>query len=556
MIRKRIRHMNRYREIAVALTRHGFGFIVEGLDVFHFLSLPSRIRNGTGKHAKISVGERIRLVVQELGPTFIKLGQIASTRSDLVPEPIRKQLEKLQDQVPPFPFHEVRDVLETELSIDLDLTFSEFQEAPLAAASIGQVHLAYLQTGERVAIKIQRPAIMETIRTDLEILQNLAMLAESRFEWAKRHRIHSMLEEFSRALMNELDYATEGHNTENIAKQFKHNSQIHIPRVYWEFSSKKILTTEYMEGIKLNAPDLLIAHGYNPKKIAERLMNAILHQIFINGFFHADPHPGNIMIMQGEVLGFIDFGLVGRLTPAMKRHMANLIIALMLQSSEGVIRALLGMRLVTPDVSMTDLRRDVDLLREKYMGVSFSQVSLGEAVNDLLDVAYRHKVQIPPDFLLLGKSLITVEGVVEHLDPEISILKIAEPFGRKLLKERLHPKSIFGSIKEEWTEYSDLVFQFPNHLKEIFTLIKKGRLEISIPEFDLLLRKLDRISNRISFSIVLLSFSIIMTGIIIGSSQIRQASMLWNIPALEVGALIAIFMFGWIIHSIFKSGRF
>jgi ubiquinone biosynthesis protein len=356
--------------------------------------------------------------------------------------------------------------------------------------------------------------------------------------------------------MNELDYATEGHNTENIAKQFKHNSQIYIPKVYWEFSSKKILTTEYMAGIKLNAPELLISHGYNPKKIAERLMHAILHQIFINGFFHADPHPGNIMVMQGEVLGFIDFGLVGRLTPAMKRHMANLIIALMLQSSEGVIRALLGMRLVTPDVSMAELRRDVDLLQEKYMGVSFSQVSLGEAVNDLLDVAYRHKVQIPPDFLLLGKSLITVEGVVEHLDPDISILKIAEPFGRKLLKERLHPKSIFASFKEEWTEYSDLVFQFPNHLKEIFTLIKKGRLEISIPEFDLLLRKLDRISNRISFSIVLLSFSIIMTGIIIGSSQIRQASMLWNIPALEVGALIAIFMFGWIIHSIFKSGRF
>ncbi|WP_248928856.1 ABC1 kinase family protein [Paenibacillus hamazuiensis] len=558
MIRKRIRHFNRYREIAVALTRHGFGFIVEEMDVFQFFPLPGKLREGAAKdkEEKTSVGERIRLVLQQLGPTFIKLGQIASTRSDIIPGPILKELEKLQDQVPPFSFHEVRDILEAELGIEVDHTFARFDKKPVAAASIGQVHLALLHTGEQVAVKIQRPDIAVTIRTDLEILQNLAVLAEARFEWARRHQIRRMVEEFSKSLWNELDYTIEGSNTEKIAAQFGRNTRIHIPRVYWEFSSKKVLTTEFLDGIKLTDLQLLHENGYSRKRIAERLMKAMLQQMFVDGFFHADPHPGNIMVLPGEVLGFLDFGLVGRLTPELKRHLSGLIIALMLQSSEGIIRAVLGMNLVTPEVNVAELRRDVDRLHDKYVGLSFRQMSLGEAVNDLLDVAYRHHVQIPADFVLLGKSLITVEGVVEQLDPDISIIQIAEPFGKRLMMERLHPKSIFGSIKEEWTQISDIALQLPGHIKDLMALVKRGKIDVNLPEFHLLLRKLDRIGNRISFSIVLLSFSIIMTGVIIGSSQNRQPSLLWNLPALEAGSLVAVFMLGWLILSIFKSGRF
>ncbi|WP_141335572.1 AarF/ABC1/UbiB kinase family protein [Paenibacillus sp. tmac-D7] len=555
MIGKRIRHFNRYRGIAMALTRHGFGFIVEELDIFHLLSLPGNIRNGTKKDEKTSIGERIRLVVQELGPTFIKLGQIASTRSDLIPESIIKELEKLQDQVTPFSYQEVKHIIESELNIDLDQTFLSFEETPLAAASIGQVHLALLTTGERIAVKVQRPTIAETIRTDLEILQNLAIMAEARFEWAHRHQLVRLFEEFKKSLLDELDYTIEGKNAEKIASQFKNQAHIRIPKVYWEFSSKKILAMEFMDGIKLNSPELLHAKGYDSKRIAERLMNAILHQIFIKGFFHADPHPGNITVLRGEVIAFMDFGLVGRLTPKIKRQLAKLIIALMLQSSEGVIRALLGMGLVTPQVNMTDLRRDVDLLRDKYVGVPFGEMSLGEAVNDLLEVAYRHEVRIPADFVLLGKCLITVEGVVKQLDPKISILQIAEPFGKKLLLERLHPGSILEHVKEEWTQYSDILFEFPNLVKELIPLIKKGQLDVSIPQFDLLLRQLDRISKRISLSMVWLSFCIILTGIMIGSSQSNQPGLLGSIPVLEIGALIAVFILVWFIHSIFKSGR-
>lgn len=555
MIGKRIRHINRYRDIALALTRHGFGFVVEEMDIFHLLSIPSRLGLTVASDRK-SVGERIRGVIEELGPTFVKLGQIASTRSDLIPPSVIRELEKLQDDVKPFPFHDVQEIVETELGGPLEQTFRSFDPEPVAAASIGQVHIAMLKTGERVAVKIQRPAVAETIRTDMAILQNLAVLAEARFEWAKRFQIRNMIENLGKSLIDELDYSIEAKNTQTLYNHFQNDPYICIPRVYDDYCSKVMLTTEYVDGVKLTQPDRLLALGFDPKKMAERLMQAVLRQIFIDGFFHADPHPGNLMALPDDRIAFLDFGMVGRLTSDMKRHFASLIIALMRQSTPGVMAAIMRMGIVGDEVDMAELRRDIDRLHDKYVGVPLSEVGMGEAVRDLMDVAYRHQIRIPTDFILVGKTLMTVEGLVEQLDPQISIMRIAEPFGKRLLLEQFRPGKIAEGIKEELYDFGELVFHLPKHLKEIVSSIKKGKVELSIPDFDKLLRKLDRIINRISFSIVLLSFSIIMTGIIIGSSLTRQASMLWNVPALEIGFLIAVFLVVWLIHSIFKSGRF
>ncbi|MDF2716077.1 MAG: transporter [Paenibacillus sp.] len=556
MIGRRLRHINRYRDIAMALTRHGFGFVVEEMDIFHLLSIPERMGWTSAKTDRKTVGERIRHVIEELGPTFVKLGQIASTRSDLIPPSILKELEKLQDNVLPFSFLEVRAIAEVELGIELEQAFTSFDTEPVAAASIGQVHIGTLHSGERVAVKIQRPGIDYTVRTDLAILQNLAELAEARFEWAKRFQLRNMIDSFGKSLIEELDYTVEARNTETLYRQTLPHTRIRIPRIYGEYSSKKLMTMEFLDGTKLNEPELLRARGYDPKSIAEKLMQAVLQQIFIDGFFHADPHPGNLMVLPGEIIAFLDFGMVGRLMPEMKQHFAGLIIALMRQSTTGVIKSVLRMGLVTERVDMQHLRRDVDRLRDKYVGVPLSDVSLGEAVNDLFDVAYRHHIRIPTDFILVGKTLITIEGLVEQLDPDISILRIAEPFGRRLLLEQLRPGKVADWIKEQIADYGELLVHLPKQLSEIVTVLKKGRLEIAVPDFDKFLRKLDRIINRISFSIVLLSFSIIMTGLIIGSSLNRQASMLWHIPALEIGFVIAIFLVVWLIHSIFKSGRF
>lgn len=556
MAGRRIRHLQRYRDIALALTRHGFGYIVAELDFFQLLSLPDKLRWENRKGERKTVGIRIRQVIQQLGPTFIKLGQIASTRPDIIPDSIRQELEKLQDQVLPFPYSEVRDIFLAEFRREPEDIFDSIEELPVAAASIGQVHIGWLKTGEKVAVKIQRPGIQSTVRTDLEIMQNLAVLAEARFSWAKRYQLRKMVEEFGRSLLHELDYTIEAQNAEKIGVTFRHDRRIHIPRVYGEFSTRKILTMEYVEGISLNQTGQLDQAGYDRSRIARRLLESVLHQIFIEGFFHADPHPGNIKVLPEEVIAFLDFGMAGRLTPEMKRHFAALIIALMRQSSSGVIKAILQMGLIPEQVNMKELRRDVDKLREKYVGVPFSAISLGESVNDLFQTAYRHQIRIPPDFILLGKTLVTVEGVVEQLDPELSLIRIAEPFGRRLLLERMNPKTLWRRFQEEWAEYGEMLERFPKQLRDVLAFIKKGRLEVSIPEFEKFLRKLDRISNRLSFSIVLLAFSIMMAGLTIGFSLNRQPSPLWSFPVLEAGSLIAMFMVLWLLYAIFKSGRF
>lgn len=553
-----MRHISRYRDIAIALIRHGFGIVVEEIGFAQFLSLPQRMFFEPKKKDPKTVGERIRLVLQELGPTFVKLGQIASTRPDLLPEEIIRELEKLQDRVPPFSFQEVRGIIQEELADEPDNIFQHFEDTPLAAASIGQVHQAVLRSGEKVAVKVQRPNIASVIETDLEILQDLAALAEHRLEWAARYQIRNMVDEFSKSLRAELDYTMESRNAEKIAKQFGNDPAIYVPKVFLEYSAKKVLTMEYVDGVKLNEPDKLKQYGYNPKNLAERLAKAIFHQIFNNGFFHGDPHPGNVLVLPGEVIAFIDFGMVGRLSPEMKYHFSSLVIALMRQSTDGVIKAILRMGLVPDDVNMAQLRGDVEQLREKYYGVPLSQISLGEAVNDLFRTAFRHSIRIPPDLTLLGKTLLTVEGVVEKLDPAFRIFDIAEPIGRQLLKERLHPKSVSVTVWNRVSDYGELLLDLPKHMKEVTSLIKQGRLrlEIAVPELDLFLKKLDRISNRLSFSIVLLSFSIIMVGVIIGSSLGRQSTLLWQFPAIEMGLGLAMIMFLWLLYSIFKSGRF
>ncbi|ANB61748.1 phosphotransferase enzyme family protein [Anoxybacillus amylolyticus] len=315
---------------------------------------------------------------------------------------------------------------------------------------------------------------------------------------------------------------------------------------------------EYVEGIKLGELERLKQRGYNLKILAERLAKGMFQQIFMKGFFHGDPHPGNVLALSGNVIAFIDFGMVGRITSEMKYHLSSFIIALMRQSTDGIMKTIGDMGLVPDDVDVSQLREDIEKLREKYYHIPLSQVSLGEAVHDLLHVAFRHSIRIPSDLTLLGKALLTVEGVVEKLDPDFSIIDIAEPFGRQLLKERLRPENVAEMAWKRLSDYGELFVDLPKNVKELTRLMKQGkvRLEIGIPDLDFLLRKLDQISNRLSFSIVLLSFSIIMVGIIIGSSMGRQSTLLWKIPAIEIGFFVATLMFCWLLYSIFRSGRF
>ncbi|MFX3633866.1 MAG: ABC1 kinase family protein [Candidatus Pristimantibacillus sp.] len=554
-IRRNIRHIKRYRAIAIAFVRNGFGYVAKelGLPDIRFLY----DREGHELHSR-SIGERIRLFLEELGPTFVKLGQIASIRPDLLPADIIEELERLQDQVPPFTYEEAVHIIEVELGMPIEQLYSEFDEHPLASASIGQVYRAKLHDGTTVAVKVQRPRIHQLIETDLDILLELAKVAEHRLEWARKYRIYEMVEEMAKALRLELDYGKEGRNTERFAEVASRLKGIVVPKLYSRYSTRRILTMEYIEGTKLSDHVRLDKQGLNRKVIAEKYANAIFHQVLIEGLFHGDPHPGNVLVLPDGKLAFIDFGMVGRLTPDMKQHFASFVIALRNQSTNGIIRAITGMGLIADDTNMALLRADVDEMREKYYKVPLSRVHLSDAVNDLFSLAFLHQIAIPTELTLLGKTLLTMEGVVTALDPNFSIFDVAEPFGRKLLVERFDIRQMAGKWLEEIQEYTALFSEIPLGLKKTLAVMRKGKfgLEITVPELGAFLKKMDQISNRLSLSIVLLSFSILMVGLIIGSSLRHQNNMLWNIPAIEIGFFVASLLFIWLIYAIVRSGRF
>jgi len=553
---RKIRHLQRYRDIVKAFARNGFGFIVRDLGLADVISRADWSEKHDARSR--SIGERLRMFLEELGPTFVKIGQIASTRPDLLPASIIGELVHLQDRVVPFPFEQARDVIEEQFGEPLGKLFAEFDETPMAAASIGQVHLARLHTGEAVAVKIQRPDIRAIVETDLEIMENLASLAERRLDWAARIRLRDIVYELAESLRAELDFTIEGRNAERIGKQSASDPEVRIPKIYWDYTNRHVLTMEYLDGVKLTDANRLDELGFDRKKIAERIVGIVFRQIFDNGFFHADPHPGNIIALSDGTIGLIDFGMVGRLSPTMKYHFGSLVIALRRNNVDGIVRAIDAMGVIPEGIDMRALRADLNKLRDKYYDVPLSRIRLGEAVNDLFAVAYEHKIDIPPDLTMLGKALLTLEGVVTSLDPAFSIVDVAEPFGRKLLVERLDPRHLTEALWQKALEYADLAKEMPAMLRELSGLLKQGRLriDIALPELDAFVKKIVRTSNRLSFSIVLLAFSIVMAGLIIGSSIGRQATPLWNFPVIEIGFAIAAVMLLWLLYSIFRSGRF
>ncbi|WP_411844224.1 ABC1 kinase family protein [Salinicoccus sp. HZC-1] len=557
---KRIQYIRRYRQIAIAFSKTGFGFIVEELGLDEMVSLPKRIllRQGKNELEEKSRGERIRLFLEEMGPTFIKLGQIASTRPDLIPADIIKELEQLQNNVPAFAYEDAIAIIEISLGVTKEEIFEHIDEKPLGSASIGQVHKGRLQSGETVAIKVQRPDIEQTVRNDLEILHRLASLAETRMSWARQYQIKDMIDEFSRAILEELDYTIEGRNTERLDKQFTEDETVYIPKVFWEATTKNVLVMEYIEGIRINDFEAIESLGYSRTTLAERLTNAVFHQILIEGFFHGDPHPGNINVLSGETIAFMDFGMVGKMTKEMKANFGALLISMMKKDADGVVRAIAHMGVVPEDVDMKQLTKDAELLRDKYYDIPLSHMNLGEAIQDIFGIANKHRIKLPADFTILGKTILTLESTVSKLDPEFSIVDVAEPFGKQLLQERYNPKNVAGRAMDQWNAFSDDISSASSNLYEFTKALKKRQVpvEVELKRSEQYMRRLDQIGNRLSFSIVLLSFSIIMVGLIIGSAMSGETNIFWNIPVIEIGFSLAVLLFMGMLYAIFKSGRF
>lgn len=550
-VQKKLRQLQRYRTITSALARSGFGFFVHSNSAEDTVSAKSAMDwPGAGKH--------IRLLLEELGTTFIKLGQLASTRPDLVPQPVLKELVKLQDAVPPFPYADVSRVIEEELGAPVSQLFQTFESVPMASASIGQVHRAVLADGMEVAVKVQRPQLSELVETDLDILADLARLADRRGNGAASYSLTEVVEELSRALLDELDYRQEAAHLERFAHAADEMSHVRIPAVYRPYSSKRVLTMEYIQGIRLSDTGELKEQGIRTRVVAERLAGAIFQQILVDGVFHADPHPGNILVLPGEEIALLDFGMVGRLSAHTQKHFASFIIALRNRSTKGVMRAIEHLGMISEEVDREKLYMDVDELRMKFYDIPLKDVRLGDMLNDLFGVAFKYRIRVPSELTMVGKSILTTEGVVAELDPDFSMLNVAEPLGRRLYLERLNPWSFLKNTFEDVPDYLQLVNELPVTMKRLTAMLNKGKLQVEVvsPQLGQLVKKLDRISNLMSFSIVLLALSLVLLGLIIGSSISGVQTILWRLPMLEIGIVISLLMFAWLLYSIFRSGRF
>lgn len=554
MLKRRMKNAHRFQEIINVFLKNGFSHVL------FRLGLTDRKFSSADEETDVNlyhVGKKLRRALEELGPTFIKLGQIASGRRDLIPEEIALELEKLQDHTEPFPFEQVEEIIQQQLGGSVDELFASFDKEPLASASIGQVHKAVLLTGEKAAVKVQRPNIQRTVDIDLAILHDLASFLEKNSGWAKTYHLRDLLYEFSFALREELDYELEARNAVQIAEQFMTVPEIRVPHVFEDCSTRTVLTTELVDGVKVSHIEQLDREGYDRSMLARRIADSMLTQVLEYGFFHGDPHPGNIFAAPGDVIYYVDFGLVGQLDKKTMYHFISLLLALKKGNVNRMIDVFSAMDLLDDRTNRDSLYRDLQMIQRKYYETSLDHMKLGDVFLEIFTTAFRHKIRLPNEIAILSKVILTLEGVLSQLDPSFSIMKAIEPYGKKALWQRFDPRFWAENSWQTFARNIEIAAELPREVQKAVRTVQKGKVELDIglKESNIVLRRFDKIANRLSFSIVLLAFSILMAGLIIGSAVAGQTTLFLRLPLIEVGAVVAALLFAYLLFSIIRSGR-
>jgi len=556
-IRRGYRHIKRYRQIVLVLLKHGMGDLVTRVGLYRQVGISRRFftkRKAEAPLTPLTRWQRFRMVLEELGPSFIKLGQLASTRPDLVPPEACVEFEKLQDTVPAFPASQVRQIIETELGDSLEVLFKEFDEIPVASASVSQVHRAVLPNGTVAAVKVQRPGIRATIEVDLEIMFNLAELIEKHFRRIDVLDPVGIVSEFSRTIKRELNFDIEAGNIERFARNFRSDTTIYVPKVYRHLSTEKILTMEFVDGIKISDLDALTGANLNLELIADRGADIILKQIFKHSFFHADPHPGNILVLPDNVICLLDYGMTGTLTGRNRENLGNLIAGVVRRNSKWMTRSLLRLSQLESTETAESLEEDIADFVEQHLYRPLKDIRMGSLLTQLVQLLIRHNLKIPPVFYLLDKALITVEGNGRRLSPEFDIVKHMKPFVQQLMSERLSIRKLRKDLYTASLDWEAVLRELPANTRNIIDKIKRGKIRIEFEHKGLepMLRTHDRISNRVVYGIVLSS-------LMIGSSLIVLSGIppKWHeIPIIGIiGFLAAGAMGFWLLISILKHGK-
>jgi len=556
IIGRTYRHLNRYRQILAVLFRYGFGDLVDVLRIEQYLEIGLQMisRKRREQVEKLTRSERVRMALEELGPTFIKLGQVLSTRPDLVAPEFVEELSKLQDHVPPFGYDEVRRIVEGELAGSLEDTFQSFEETPLAAASIGQVHRARLKDGEDVIVKVQRPGIRKVIEVDLEIMLHLASLMERHLEEFQTNRPVRIVEEFARTLEKEVDYTIEASHIERFSRQFMDDETVYVPKVFRETTTERVLTMEYIDGVKASDIDRIEKEGLDRKIITARGADLILKQIFDHGFFHADPHPGNIFVLPGNVICYLDFGMMGSIDRQTREDFADLVHSVVKKDEAGAMQALLMLTRYDEEPDGRLLARELADFMGQHLYKPLKDLQMEKLLQQLVELISRYRLQMPPDLFLMLKALATVEGVGLSLDPDFHMINQAAPFIRRVRMEQFGPKRMANDIVKSGAELVRLVQEIPGELRGLLRQMKRGKVKMEFEHRGLepMLATHDQISNRIAFSIVI-------AALIVGSALIvlsKTPPFLLGIPVIGIlGFVVAGVMGVWLLIAILRKGR-
>ncbi len=500
-------NLRRFSQISRVLVRHGFGYVFD-------LRRDRSSEKGFQEFLAPNFGARLRRALEDLGPTFVKFGQLLSTRSDILPDSVLSELQMLQDTVAPMPLEAAQGIIERELGASALDIFESFDPVPLGSASIGQVYRAVLRSGENVAVKVQRPEANRRVEGDLKLMRDLAGLLDRRFGDRIFIDIKGLVAEFEGVIRRELDYSAEAGNARRFAINFA-GTPVVIPNVYLELSTASVMTMEYIEGTRFHDIRPLLLTPSERKRVASMGAAAIFKMAFEDGFFHGDPHPGNLILTPDGDLALLDFGMVGFMSRGDIEALSRLFIAVIQRDAAAALRGLegLGVR-YSPDVR-APLIQDLREFLFKYSGLTVGEVTLGQALSELISLVRRYRLRVPPVFPILTKALVTAEGLARSIDPTLNVYEIAQPYAKRLLSQRFTPEHIRETATERAVEYARYAEDYPEQLRQLLGELEDGQLEVKLRH-----RGLDQLGGEVDVLANRLVFAVVTAALLVGSSML------------------------------------
>jgi ubiquinone biosynthesis protein len=544
---ERRQNLARLGEIAQVAARHGFGYVFGRKD----LPVDGDLAAATSARTR---GRRVREMLDELGPTFVKFGQLLSTRPDIVPPDILQELRGLQDDARPEPFERVRAVVEAEVGLTIEQVFEEFDEEPIRAASIGQVHRARLPGGQEVVVKVQRPDAERQLSADVQLLYQAARVARERVRRLQFIDLVGTVDEFSRTVRRELDYGIEARNAEVFRRQFAGDDTVWVPKIYWRYTTARVLTMERVEGTALNRLDLASWSGEDRRRLANRVTETWMQMVFVHGFFHADPHPANVLVRDPDHLSLVDFGMTEQLTPRDREAAVRLLLDILNQEAERLPRRLRALGVRYPRQMEEELGDRLGVILQRYSASAIGEIDAREVLREIFQTIYRLDITLPSRWVMLDKTLATLAGVALEIYPDFNVFDVARPYATRMAAQRFRPDRMADRVRVDVGRYAEAFLDYPFQLSELLDEFKDGDIEIRIrPEgWNEAVDKAQASANRVVLAVVAAS-------LVIGSSLVAVFAGSTDVAGLALiaipGFLLAFALIAWLVLGIFRSGR-